>query len=439
MRGPDGNCRRHVKFPRFSLDFMRMLSSAVLGQALLSAGNFFVGLVLIRRTTPDQYGYYVLIITAVMLLTALQGAFVQPSLMRCLAVADREGRRDFIGGALRVQRQRLLMLVCACSAVLAVLWYFDVVHGSIALIVLAAIAAALSTLYREYFRMVLLAYRLPAQALKVDVFYVAALGGGALLATLTALPAMTAALSLSFAAAVGGWLLSRMVWRHEGWNIHGSPDVLAEMSPLGKWAVIGAAIHWTFAQGYIYLVASILGVTAVAAVSATRLIMMPVNLMSSGIGSMTFPTVSKWLQEHPVRAVFHRLSWLALGIAGLALMYFTVMWFARDWIFTYVIKGRFENRDTLLLMWGAVFLLMAVRDQMLFLPAGRGKFRIMAWLTLVTAVFSLAIGYIGMRMFGVVGALVGVLAGEGFNILGFLALSLREVRLSELPADGLPE
>lgn len=413
------------------LDFLRMLSNAVLSQGLLSAGNFGVGLLLIRRTPAEEYGYYVLIVTAVLLLSGLQAAFIMPALIRCLTAADREGRRDFVGGALREQRRRLLVFAAACTGMLALLWYVDVVRGSIALIVLAAIAAALATLYREYFRMVLLAYRLPAQALRVDIFYVTALVTGAFLATRTAVPAMTAALSLAFAAAVGGWLLSRMVWRHEGWNIKGSPDVLDEIAPLGTWAVIGAAIHWTFSQGYIYLVASTLGVTAVATVSATRLIMMPVNLMSSGIGSMTFPTVSKWLQEHPVRAVFHRLSWLATGIAALALMYFTVMWFARDFVFTYVIKGQFEHRDTLLLMWGAVFLLMAVRDQMLFLPAGRGRYRIMAWLTLVTAVLSLAIGYAGMRMFGVVGALVGVLAGEGFNILGFLALSLREIRLSD--------
>jgi len=414
-----------------NFDFLRMLSNAVLSQALLSAGNFLVGLLLIRRTAADEYAYYVLIVTAVLLLSGLQAAFIMPALVRCLTTSDLDGRRDFVGGALREQRRRMMIFAAACCGLLGLLWFFDFVRGSTALIVIAAIAAALSTLYREYFRMVLLAYRLPAQALKVDIFYVSLLVAGAYASTYTSVPAMTAALSLSLSGAVGGWLLSRMVWRHEGWNIRGSPHVLGEIAPLGTWAVIGAAIHWTFSQGYIYLVASTLGVTAVATVSATRLIMMPVNLMSSGIGSMTFPTVSKWLQEYPVRAVFHRLSWLATGIATLALMYFTAMWFARDWIFTYVIKGHFENRDTLLLMWGAVFLLMAVRDQMLFLPAGRGRYRIMAWLTLVTAVLSLAIGYAGMRMFGVVGALVGVLTGEGFNILGFLALSLREIRLSE--------
>jgi len=202
------------------------------------------------------------------------------------------------------------------------------------------------------------------------------------------------------------------------------------MAPFGTWAVIGAAIHWAFAQGFIYIVAGTLGVTAVATISATRLLLMPVNLMASGLGSMTFPTVSRWLQHHPVNDVFKRLSLLAAGIAALGGLYVLIMWIFRDWIFTYVTKGQFEHRDTLLLLWSAVFLLMAVRDQMLYLPAACGRYRIMAWLTLATAIVSLLTCYICVRLFGVVGALIGVLAGEAFNILGFVCLSLREISIA---------
>jgi len=412
---------------RPSRDFLQMISSAVLSQAVLSAGNFIVGLMLIRLTPHAQYAYYVLIITAVQLLAGLQLAFIQPSLVRCLAVADRAARREFVGGAYREQRRRLLFVTAAAVVLLLGLWYFNVVESSMVPLVFAAIFAALSTLYREYFRMVLLAYRIPLQALKVDIFYIIVLCAGAYLATRTAAPAMIAALTLGLAAAVGGWLLSHMVWRHEGWDIHGAPRVFAEMAPLGTWAVIGAAIHWTFSQGFIYIVAGTLGVSAVATISATRLLLMPVNLVSSGLGSMTFPTVSRWLRHQPVRDVFKRLSWLAAGIAGLGALYVIVMWFFRDWIFAHVTKGQFEHRDTLLLLWSVVFLFMAVRDQMLFLPSACGQYRIMAWLTLATAIFSLVTCYACMRLFGVVGALVGVLAGEAFNVMGFIALSLREI------------
>lgn len=407
-----------------------MISSSMLSQALLSAGNFAVGLLLIRRTPHAQYGYYVLIITGVQLLAQAQLAFIQPSLVRCLATADLGARRDFIGGAYREQRRRLLAFAAIASFVVTILWYVQVLDQSTAVLVFAAIFAALATLYREYFRMVLLAYRIPLKAFQVDVFYVLLLCGGAYLATVSEEPARVAALTLGISGVVGGRLLSHMVWRHEGWVIHGAPHILREMAPLGTWAVIGAAIHWTFAQGFIYIVAGTLNVNAVAAVSATRLLLMPVNLMSFGLGSMTFPTVSKWLQHHPVRDVFKRLSWLAAGIAGLAALYEIVMWFCRDWVFTHVTKGQFDHRDTLLLLWSAVFLLMAVRDQMLYLPAACGRYRIMAWLTLATAILSLITCYVCMRMFGVVGALVGVLTGEAFNILGFIALSLREIALA---------
>jgi O-antigen/teichoic acid export membrane protein len=168
------------------------------------------------------------------------------------------------------------------------------------------------------------------------------------------------------------------------------------------------------------------------------LLLMPINLMSSGLGSMTFPTVSRWLQHQPVREVFRRLSLLAGGIAALGAVYVIVMWFFRDWIFDHVTKGQFEHRDTLLLLWSAAFLLMSVRDQMLFLPAACGRYRVMAWITLATAIFSLVTCYVCMRLFGVVGALVGVLSGEAFNILGFIALSLREIAIAR-PRESAPE
>ena len=61
--------------------FVRMLSGAVLDQALLSAANFLVGLVLIRHTSDLQYGYYILVTNAFLLLTSLQNAYIAPAVV----------------------------------------------------------------------------------------------------------------------------------------------------------------------------------------------------------------------------------------------------------------------------------------------------------------------------------------------------------------------
>ena len=149
---------------RPSRDFLQKISGAVLSQALLSGGNFLVGLILIRRAPHAQYGYYVLIITAVQLLTQLQLSFINPALVRCLAVSDREKRRDFVGGAYREQQRWVLVAAIAAGVVLLPLWYWKVLDSATTLIVLVALFTVLTTLYREYFRMVLLAYRVPLKA-----------------------------------------------------------------------------------------------------------------------------------------------------------------------------------------------------------------------------------------------------------------------------------
>ncbi|MDO8704264.1 MAG: hypothetical protein Q7J84_04885 [Sulfuricaulis sp.] len=405
--------------------FARLLSSAVVSQALLSAASFAIGLILIRSTTDVQYGYYILALNAILLLVSLQNAFFNPPLAIRMNRLDRLGRGELVGGLYREQR-RLLPAFGAITVVIALgLWYAEVLDAHTGPLVLATIAAALAILHREYFRMVLFAHRRPHDVLRTDIFYVVLMVAGVFVATLTPAPAVTAVFTLSLAAAASGILLSRTLHRHESWDIQGRQGILREIAPLAAWSTAGAAIHWTFSQGYIYLVAGTLDVTAVAAIAATRLLMMPVNLLSTGIGSLMLPLASGWLQQHGAPLLRRRLYLLALGLAAATLCYFAILWFLRDWIFAVVLKKQFAQRDELLILWGAIFLVMVIRGQLIYLLAAQGRFRVLTLLTLVSAVIALAASYWGMRRFGVAGALVGVLIGELINVAGIVILSLR--------------
>src|ERR1700692_4251320 len=83
--------------------FLRMLSGGGAIQAIISASNFIVGLLLVRRTPDAQYGYYVLIATVVLLSTTLQGSFVQPPMIIRFTRSNQEERANLIGGLLRDQ------------------------------------------------------------------------------------------------------------------------------------------------------------------------------------------------------------------------------------------------------------------------------------------------------------------------------------------------
>jgi O-antigen/teichoic acid export membrane protein len=405
-----------------------MFGSAVATQAMLSAANLLVGLILIRRTPEAQYGYYVLVGNAVALLTGLQGSFIQPAMVTRMTGLDSAGRRDLIGGLFREQRQLLPLFALLATSVTALLWISGRLPAGTGILMLAAGIAIAAALFREFFRMVLLGYRRPGEVFRADAVYAALLLTGAAAATLAPWQASAAVVALGVAAGIGGLVLARSLWRYEAWNIAGARGILMEIAPLATWSAAGSAIHWTFSQGYNYLVAGTLSVTAVAAIAGTRLLMMPINLLSSGIGTLMLPTTAGWLQHHRPQRVFHRLVLVAAGIAFMSIIYIAIMWLMRGWIFTHVLKKSFAQRDLLLQLWSVAFVLMACRDQLLYLLVARGRFRSLAALTLASALLSLTVSYLCMRQIGVVGALYGVLAGEVLNVAGIVILSYRESR-----------
>lgn len=428
-----------VQLRSHHLAFARLLSSAVVSQTLISAASFAIGLILIRLTTDVQYGYFILGSSAIILLTSLQNAFFNPALVTRMSQLGLSQRGDLVGGLYREQRHILALLGGAAAVIAGVLWFNGILDDNTGPLMLATILAAFAILNREYFRMVLLAHRRPQDVLRTDTFYVALMVSGVLFATQTAAPAVAAILVLGLAGVASGILLSKTLHRREPWNTQGMPDILREIAPLGAWSMAGAAIHWSFSQGYTYLVAGTLDVAAVAAIAATRLLVMPINLLSSGIGTLMLPLASGWMNTHGASVLWRRLMWFGMAMAGVALCYFATLWLLRDWIFDVVLNKQFAQRDQLLMLWSLAFLVMVIRDQLLYLLVVRGRFRFLTSLALVSALISLTISYLGMLRFGTSGALLGLLTGEIINLTGIILLSFRETRRTTVAPATAPQ
>ncbi len=422
---------------RRQLVLARMLGSAVTGQALLSAASFAVGLLLIRHSSDLQYGYFILASSALLLIASLQSSFLNPPLVNRMTPLAPPARGEVVGGLYRDQNR--LVLIGGAAALLAAcgLWLAGVLDRDTAPLVVVTIAAAVAMLHRNFFRLVLLAHRRPQDVLLIDICFAALLVTGVLLAIRLPAPATGALIATAIAGAVSAVLLAQRLWRRESWDIRGAVGILREVAPLAAWSTAGAAVHWAFSQGYLYLAAGTLDVTAVAAIAATRLLSMPVNLLSLGIGTLMLPLTAAWLHYHGVGFALRRLCALALALACAALGYFTILWLARDWVFSVVLQKQFAQRDALLLLWGLAFLPMVVRDQLLFLLVARQRFRQLTALVLFAAVVSLATGYVGMQQLGVLGAPLGVFTGELIGLAGVIVLSLRQLGAQPSPpADG---
>jgi O-antigen/teichoic acid export membrane protein len=417
--------------------FARMFGGAVISQALLSVINLFSGLILIRRAPQAQYGYYVLIAAGAPLLTQLQNQLISPLLTTRITTASDQERKSYLGALVREQRQLLAIIAAAGLVACGVVGLSGALPRATTGILVAGVLAALATQFREFFRLLLVSYRRPYDVLRADVVFAILLVGGIWLSTLTGSPAMLSALSLTGAGAVGGLLLSRAMWRHDPWNPHGSPGAFVTSVRLGVWSATGAVIHWVFTQGYSYIVAARVDVSAVAAIAATRLLLSPLGVFSLGISSVMFATSKLWLKHHGPTGLLRRILVFTLGMACMAIAYVAVMWSTRDWIFLHILKRDYQQRDLLLGIWSAIFFCTVMRDQVIFLLMAKGQFRRLAGLTLFCALLGLSVTFALIGKFGAAGGLLGLLAGEIAHVVGVMVLTVLETRHAALKSADL--
>jgi O-antigen/teichoic acid export membrane protein len=397
-------------------------------QALLSAANFAVGLLLVRRTTDEQYAYYVLATNAVLLFMQLQTSLLQPYAVSSLTRLPTNGARDVVGGLIRVHTRWVPVLCGGAIAIVGGLWLFGRFAGSSTMLLMAFFAAVATAMGRELYRTILFAYRRGTDVLGADALYVTVLVAGAFVATWSAEPAAVALLFVAIAALTARRRLRGRLHRAEPWNIHGAPDTVRRLADNGLWAVGGSAIHWALTMGYGYLTAAFLGVKDVAALAATRLTLMPLFVLSGGIGMLMLPITSSWVHRLGAGAAARRLGLMVTALLSAAVCYMAATWVVRDWIFGTLMKKQFEHRDELLLLWSILFLIAIARDHLATLAGARDRWRAMTLLIGAGAILSVVTSVFAIRLMGSPGAVVAIIAGESVSLIGTVLIVVFETR-----------
>jgi len=418
--------------------FARNLGGAVISQGLLSVINLSIGLILIRRVSHAQYGYYVLIAATAPLLVQFQNSLIAPLLTSRVTTASDDERKDYVGGLMREQRRLLAIVTTVGLLGCLLIWLGGRVPTETLIVLLAGVVASIGALFRDFMRIILITYRRPYDVLRTDVVYALVFVGGVWVSTLSGVPAALSALAMASGAIASGLLLARVLRRMDPWHTPGMRGAFSQSVVLGLWSATGAVIHWVFQQGYTYIVALQLDVTAVAAIAATRLLLSPLGVFSLGINSLMFSTSTLWLKHHGPRGLMRRVLVFALGMACMGLVYVAVMWWMRDWIFLHILKRDYPQRDLLLGIWSMVFICTVIRDQVIYLQMARGHFKRLAGLTALCAVLGLSVTLLSIRHYGAAGGLLGLFAGELLHVIGVLVLAIRDLRETSMKSNDLP-
>lgn len=407
-----------------------LFGSSVVDQILLSAANFFVGFMLIRRTSDVDYGLFVLVQSGILLIVSAQNSWLSGPISVLGPKRSPEARRQMIGAIATSQRRALNRLVVVALVFPLGAYLLGLCSGLVAIVAALGVIACHAALRREYVRSILLMYSRPNSVLRADLSYIGALFVGALLAAYGPPPGVLWAVGGLVASAwVGSLAAHRSLGRDPGWTTGNAAPFWREIRPLGTWAVFGSVIYWSFGQSYSYMLVTRLDLAAVANVNAAKLLLMPAFVIALGIKSLLVPSAATWLAESGLKALTKRLVVFGSGIVLLDLFYIGFVWIFRDWFTVDFLHKTIGDRDVLLLLWAALALIGLVRDVLMCALVALEHFKPMAWLTAFSAVISLGLMWFGMSWWGARAVLIGQIVGEIANLAGIVLLLQKQHRL----------
>ncbi|WP_216184141.1 lipopolysaccharide biosynthesis protein [Verticiella alkaliphila] len=388
---------------------------SVVDQSWLSMLNLIIGLLLIRLTTPEDYGVYTLLFAGgVFAVIVAEALLINP--LTTLAAAKAPAQRDaMIARVNRLHRRlsgALAALLGGVSAI--VLWQAEAEHAA-SLAVLFAAYIYLSA-RREFQRSEGFLQHDPGRVLRTDIEYGLALAlAVAVIAAWDGVTLMGVMLALVLANL---WVLWR--GRHTARNAPAPGIESGELGMLwarGRLALPGAVATWLGSHSYVYVVAAWLGAVATAELNAARLLLMPTALIVVAWSRVARPRVSRLMADADRQALMRVLLASLFVLLLLILLYVTAIWGALPWLLSHLLGTDYASVSTLLGLWVLYFALSAVRwiGSVFLLCADDYRSMLTSSLASLGA---LAVALpLGLHFLGTAGAVLALVAVEGVQAL----------------------
>lgn len=402
---------------------VRLFGTALVDQVMLSAANFAVGLLLIRLTSDFDYGLYVLVQSAILLLTSAQGAWVSGPLSTLVPHKPPAEQRVFIGAVSGSQRRILRVLVPVALLLCFAGYGLRIYDALMAEVLACAVLAGWGALHRDYLRNLLLMLGKPAELLQTDVLYVVVLLAGVVWAAFGSHQAIVfTVMALAASAWASTALTHRSLARDPGWVQGDAAPAWRELRTMGLWALLAATLYWLFGQSYSYILATRLDLRAVADVNEARLLLTPMFIAAIGIQKILAPTAPRWFAQAGFHHLMKRVLWLLVITFVGDMLYFAVVWVFRGWLVGSLLHKHIHDRDELLLLWTAIGVIGLVREILQCCLTALGAYKSMAKQVALSAVVALVLMWFGTSWWGAAAVLIGQVAGELVNIAGIVLL-----------------
>lgn len=390
----------------------RLLSSSVIGaldQALLSAFNLALGVAFIKLATKTAYADYALMATSLLLVQSLQNALVNSPLATLLPAAA-EPQREAVQLAGLFAQGWLSVAIILMGGLLASVALLANRLDVLPLIAATALAG-LGVLSREFVRSQCFLRHDALAAFRSDLLYV--LLGALGVAALAWLGLLSAAPVLALIGTSG--LLSGLLLRNSAsWQLRVPPQGqragLHALWACARWALPSVVNTWLYANAFLYMVEHLISKDAVADLSASRLLLVPMSLLVVGWSSAFRPRASRWFALGQIQQIDRTAKLSVLAFIGIGLLYGAILYALMPFIQKGLLGEKYRGAGSLVALWLIFFTVTSTRTVgMSAMLASSTAFKIMyrySWMALAVALPATYAACFAQKKTGVILAII---------------------------------
>ena len=371
----------------------------VIDVAALSASNFILSLFVIRELGDSNYAIYMNIFSMLMLLSTLQNAFLNTTLSVKYA-------------KINVHKTKLnkASSLCYVANVVYLIFLVPVIFLMFKLNIFLVISVYLAFVFylsRELFRI----YNYVFDRRKLIVI-------SALISFMVTLLGLIAPILVDFKVVKLSYLYSVialsgvigliiLIYRCK-FTVPSAAEIkstLNDIVDVGRWSSVGSLATWAQNNSYTYLATLIVGLEATAALAISRLIIMPINLVASGIYMAEKPQWAKLfsIDKKQLTAImivfvlcYSSLVLIALPLIEALLKVTINLWILLTWFLACLIQSfKFSNSNILIVSEDFKYMaLMGIK------------------VSLLGVLLSTLLGF----YFGAIGIVIGFVLGELLHV-----------------------
>jgi O-antigen/teichoic acid export membrane protein len=383
---------------------------AFFDQAMLSAVNFVVTIILIKSVSKVEYGYYSIAFSVSLFLVSIQNAIVTTPLTVLLTTKKGKYKQDYCSALCLGQFVIVLPLICT-GLVIIMLLYSLGMDATKASVSGALCLAAAGILFREFLRSYFFAEESPFKVFKLDLYYTLAYLG---LIGIAYLIFDVNGAAVFIIMGVSAFLISIIFNRglRYSYNWKSIKESYSENWEFGKWALLGVFVTHIQHYSYLYLLGALSGSAAVADVSASRLLLMPFQLLQAGWGKTTMPRGSKLREKNQLKRFFNEQIMASLFITVALIFYVWLLLLGSDFLGSFLFTKKYEKSLNFIALWGVIFAMGNLALNASFGLQVAKEFHIITKVNIITMIITVCLAYFLIKHHEIEGGLVSLIIGE---------------------------